>query len=129
MAEDEWTKIEPDMAPSWNGKDEDGNFKLEEGDTIVGVFKGKREGIGKNDGTIYEIKTEDGMRGIWGSTVIDTRFKNLEEGEMIKVVYKGQTKSKKSGREYYDYDVYHKQAPFEKVDDDEEGINPEDVPF
>ena len=49
-------------------------------------------GIGKKihePPTIYNFKTKDGLMGVWGSTVLDTRLKNLEEGEEVKIVYLG----------------------------------------
>lgn len=126
MSNDEWTKVEP--APSWNGKDEDGNFTLEPGDTIQGIYREKKEDIGTNKGNLYEIETDDGVIGVWGSTVLNTRFKKLEKGKMVKIVYKGEVESK-TGRKYYDYDVYMKPAPFNKVDSEDNDVEPEDVAF
>lgn len=125
---DEWTKIE--MAPSWNGNDDEGNFKLEEGASIQGVYKGKRSEVGKNDGVIYEIETDDGLKGVWESTVIKTKMREVSEGDAVKIVYKGQTKSK-SGREYYDYEVYKKAAPMEKIGggEEEDDIDVDDMDF
>ncbi len=101
-----WKKIEPETTPTWNGK-EDGVWKLEEGDEIEGVYKEKQEGIGENNSNIYKIETEDGDVGIWGSTVLDTRFSGVEKGEKVKVIYKGEVKSPKTKRVYRDYDLYH----------------------
>ena len=54
---------------------------------------------------IYVIEQEDGNTvGIWGSTVIDTKFKSIAKGKMVAIEYLGKTKSK-TGREYKDFKV------------------------
>lgn len=118
----EWEKVE--MSPSWNGTNEDGSYKLKNGDELVGFYKGKEEGIGENNSTIYNFKTEKGMIGVWGSTVLDTRFKNLEVGEEVRVVYLGLVESKTKGRRgYHNFEVYHRKADFVKTDPSETEVN------
>lgn len=126
----EWTKIEPEMTPIWNSKDENDNFNLKDGDEIEGVYKEKKENIGPNDSTIYTIKTEKGDIGVWGSTILDVRLNNIEEGQMVKIVYKGLAESEKNkGRKYRDYDVYKKQVQYDDVpvDDDIPVVEEDDI--
>jgi len=107
----EWQRVE--ISPSWNGTNKDGTYKLKEGDELVGFYQGKEEGIGENNSTIYNFKTDKGLIGVWGSTVLDTRFKNLEVGEEVKVVYLGMVESKTKGRKgYRNFDVFHRKAEF-----------------
>jgi hypothetical protein len=101
-----WKKIEPNQTATWNGK-EDGEWKLSKGDELVGTYETKQQNIGPNDSILYEIKTDDGMVAVWGSTVLDTRLKNIEPGERVKIIYKGKEKSERTGREYHDYEIYH----------------------
>jgi len=116
MADDGWEKV--NMAPTWDyTKDK----------TIEGVFVGKEEEVGPNASNMYTVEKKNGEKvGIWGNTILDTRFKNLTEGEEVKVVYLGKEKSEKTKREYHNFDVFHRVKPMEKV---EETVNPEDVPF
>src|SRR3990167_1832931 len=112
-----WEKIE--MSPSWNGINEDGSYKLKENDELIGVYKGKEENIGENNSTIYNFRTEKGMIGVWGSTVLDTRFKNLEIGEEVKVIYLGVVPSKTKGRKgYHNFDVFHRKSDFIPIVED-----------
>jgi hypothetical protein len=110
MAE-KWVQITPQNIEStiWNGADENRNFLLQEGDELIGKYIGKKEEVGKNKNTIYNIEAEDGIYGVWGSALLDDRFSHIKEGEKIRIIYKGSTISGKSGREYRLYDVYHQQ--------------------
>lgn len=120
-----WKKIDPDNNEIWNGKDENDNFLLGEGDSLVGRFQGVRENVGPNNSNLYSFKVKDGkVLDVWGSTLLDTRFKNLNEGELVKVVYLGKEQSQKSGRNYRNYEVWHedKEAMEEAVNKDEDDI-------
>ena len=104
----EWKKVE--MSPAWNGYDENKNFALKEGDMIEGEFIRVEGGIGPNDSNLYSLKTPKGLISIWGSTVLDIRMKNVSQGEEIKIVYLGLADSQKvKGRQYHNYDVYHRE--------------------
>ena len=107
------------------------------------------ENVGANNSDIFNIKKEDGSKmSVWGSTVLSTRFKNIVIGEEVKIMYKGSVESKKvSGRNYHDYDLFHRQVPMTKVDvkdeipvieenetaptlqKEEDGIDPKKIPF
>jgi len=108
MAEPIWEKIDPLSVPMWNGKLEDGTFSLAEGDELLGTYQGVEGNIGPNKANVYTFKDKEGsLISVWGSTLLDTRFKNLEKGELVKVVYLGLVKSEKTGRSYHSYDVFH----------------------
>lgn len=112
--ENEWQKVE--ISPSWNGNDENKKFKLVAGDELVGTFQGFEEHVGENDSNVYTFKTADGIKSVWGSTVLDARFKNFEIGEQVKIVYLGKVKSeKRKGKEYHNYDVYHRKPTYEDI--------------
>ena len=112
-----WEKVE--MSPSWNGTNEDGTYKLKENDSLEGIYKGKEENVGENNSTIYNIKTEKGMIGVWDSTVLAVRLKNIEIGEEVKIVYLGKVASKTKGRKaYHNYEVFHRKSDFIPVVED-----------
>ncbi len=106
-----WKKIE--VGDAWD---------FEENDTLIGVFVGKEENVGENQSMLYEIETKDGRRvNVWGSTILDTRLKNIEIGEEVKIVFLGREKSKKrKDTEYKNYDVFHRPRPMEKVEGEDE---------
>lgn len=119
MANREWQKVE--MNPMWNYKDEDGKFSLKSGDELVGVYLGFEENIGSNNSNVYTFRKENGDKiSVWGTTVLDSRLKNLNVNEEVKIAYKGSVKSEKvKGRAYHDFDVWHREAEFEPVPDQE----------
>lgn len=115
---DDWTKVE--MSPAWKPE--------KEGDSVEGLFTRMEENVGDNNSNMYYLEQDNGETiGVWGSTVLDVRLKNVKVGEMVKVVYQGVKKSEKTKRDYKDYDVYHKPAPFKKVGD--EGIDLDEINF
>ena len=107
----EWEKLEDDMNPTWNGKENN----LSEGDEIVGILKDRESGVGPNESMMYTLQTKDGVYGVWGGTVLDTRLKNAEIGDEVKIVYNGYKKSEKTGREYKDFTVFRRQPVMEEV--------------
>lgn len=129
-----WQKINPLDVPIWNTKNEDKTFSLKERDELVGFYKGVEVDIGPNESNLYTFKQENGeLIKVWGSSILDTRFKNLEVNEEVKIVYLGTVKSEKSKRNYHNYEVYHRKAEFSKVEgkeipiiEEKEEINPED---
>ena len=98
----EWEQLQDEMNPTWNGKDN----PLTEGDELVGILKGVEYEVGPNDSTMYTLEARDGVWGVWGSAILDTRLKNADTGDEIKIVYNGYKKSEKTGREYKDYTVF-----------------------
>jgi hypothetical protein len=84
-------------------------FRFEEaGDKIVGELVEKEENVGENNSMLYHIMNGDGnIESIWGSTVIDSRFKKIEPHTMVKIVFNG-WKQGESGRKYKDFTVYTK---------------------
>jgi len=109
-----WKKI--DVGNTWDFKEKG------EGAEFTGIFVDRDEHVGENDSNVYNFKTKDGdIIGVWGSTILDVRLKNLEKGEEVKIVYLGQAKSeKRKGKTYHNFDVYHRMPGFEKVEEEDE---------
>lgn len=104
---DGWAKVE--MSPTWD---------YQNNKEIIGFFKGVETNVGPNNSNMYNLETPDGIVGVWGTTLLDARLKNLKIGEEVKIVYLGKTTSPKSGREYHNFEVYHREVPMTKVEAD-----------
>ena len=103
-----WEKVE--TSPTWDFKEEK---------ELVGVYMGVETDVGPNESNLYSFKKKGGkVIAVWGNTLLDNRFKNLVKGEEVKIIYNGLVKSEKTGREYHSFDVYHREAEFEQVDDE-----------
>jgi len=105
MAKDnEWIKVEgitQNDATMWEYENED--------DTLSGVYKGRKENVGPNGSNIYYVETKDeGVKSFWSSALLDDRFKNIQEGDEVKLVYKGKQKSEKTGRSYHNFEVFYR---------------------
>lgn len=82
---------------------------FEEDKVLIGVYLGKEEGVGPNESMLYSFEKKGGKKVVvWGSTLLDSRFKSLEIGEEVKVEYIGKATSEKTGREYKNYKVWHR---------------------
>jgi hypothetical protein len=85
-------------------------------DTLIGVYKQKKEGVGANEANIYVLKTKDGDVNVWGSTVLDSKFQDIEIGCEVKIEPLGGVKSPKTGREYLDFKVLYRTPEETKQD-------------
>lgn len=110
---DKWE--ETGKNPIWEYKEEGTGAKF------FGVFIDSEENVGPNSSMLYNfIRYEDqdflrrvGPFSIWGSTLLDTRFKNFTRGEQAAVVYLGQKASgRRKGDSYHVFEVFH--TPMEK---------------
>ncbi|MCX6806894.1 MAG: hypothetical protein NT135_02120 [Candidatus Berkelbacteria bacterium] len=119
MTDKKWIKVE--FEPAWNCNDNTGKFSLSKGDELEGVFQYKEENVGPNASNLYTFRCGEKSVSVWGSTLLDARFKNLVEGTEVKIIYEGKVKSPKSGRSYHNYTVYHTDAPKEEISVIEEG--------
>ena len=96
----DWIKVDSNQNETW-----DYNQEKE----IEGTYVSKEENVGPNESNMYNFITPDGSTiGVWGNKMLDDRFKGISTGEEVKIVYLGKVKSEKTGREYHNFDVYHK---------------------
>lgn len=121
MAKDNDGWKEAGIGNTWNYKEQG------KGAIFQGVYIGKEENVGENNSMLYSFETTDGeIVQVWGTTLLDTRFKNLHVGEEVKIEYLGETPSpKRKGKMYHNFAVYHREIPYAKV---EEEIDPNDIP-
>ena len=96
----DWKKVE--IAEYW--KPEKPN------ESIEGLLIDIAPEVGPNNSRLYTLEKKDGVRtSIWGSTVLDTRMKNVSIGEEVKILYKGIGYSNtRKGATYKDFEVYHR---------------------
>jgi len=114
----EWNKIEPTITDNWDYKKEGA------GSEIVGKLTNIKDDMGSNGSKIYEVRTKDGVKSFWGSTVLDARLQSIAIGEEVRITYKGLATSEKSGRNYHDFDVFNRMDPELK----EEPIDLSEIP-
>lgn len=60
-----------------------------DGDFIEGILLLKSSDIGENKSWMYSLETSEGIKNIWGSTILDSRMKLVEIGSKIKITFKG----------------------------------------
>lgn len=87
---------------------------------VVGRLIRVEEKVGPNESMLYTLKKVDGSQiAVWGSTVLDTRMKNVEIGEEVKIVFTGTEKSKTAGRQPYKvFTVFRKSEEVKEVIDE-----------
>lgn len=99
-----------------NGQDEFANaveagnggdaWKPTEQKVIIGLYKAVKTNVGPNSSNMYMVR-EDGKdedTGIWGSSVIDSRFEEVPIGSRVRVEFLGEEKSKR-GNSFKNYSV------------------------
>lgn len=102
--QDDWVEVNQMTDSSWDRQKE-----------LVGTFIERKEDVGENHSKLYVLKKEDGTTiGVWGSTVLDTKFSTIELNSEVKIVPLGEAKSK-TGKSYHDYQVFKRPAPFQEV--------------
>ena len=79
-------------------------FQFEKkGDSIEGTFKESIEGKFGQD---YLITTKEDTMTVFGTTVLNTKMKTIQQGSKIKIVYNGEKKAETGGRMYKDFSVF-----------------------
>ncbi len=66
-----------------------------EGDFIEGVLLQAQKDVGEHKSMLYSIETpNDGVKNVWGATILDSRMNLVKIGSKIKITYKGLGESK-----------------------------------
>lgn len=65
-----------------------------DGDFIEGVLVRVQEDIGINKSKLYSLETPEGVKSVWGATILDSRMALVKVGEKIKITYKGHAEAK-----------------------------------
>ena len=69
-----------------------------EGEFIEGILLFSQADVGVNKSMIYNIETEEGIKSVWGSVILDSKMALVKVGEKIKITYLGKAKEKKGGK-------------------------------
>ena len=80
----EWIDVEPNY---WKPENE--------GDSVEGVLINKELTENTDEGNRYYIETKEGIKLVWGTTIINSKMPLFKVGDRIKIIYKGMTKNKK----------------------------------
>lgn len=97
---DEWKPVQGDV------------FQFDsEGSSIQGTLQKVRDGqyfrTNGEKSKVYDIMTSDGVKTIFGTAILERQMASVNEGDKVKVVYKGEVDTK-SGRKAKDFDVFTK---------------------
>lgn len=72
------------------------------GNVIQGIYQGKKENVGQNNSTIYELLLADGqLVGFWGSNLMDGKMNLVEVGKEVRVTFLGVAQPKTAGGKPY----------------------------
>ena len=66
-----------------------------EEDFIEGTLVRVQSDIGINKSMLYSIETPEGVKNVWGATILDERMALVKSGEKVKITYKGLAEAKK----------------------------------
>jgi hypothetical protein len=66
-----------------------------DGDSIEGILVRVQENIGVNKSKLYSIDTNNGIKSVWGSAILDDKLAILKVGDLIRITYKGLGEAKK----------------------------------
>lgn len=82
--------------------------------TIIGRYIRKQSDVGRNKSNIYTLETDSGPVGVWGSTVLDTKFESIKLNWLVRIEYLGKMAGK-NGANYHDFKVSFRQDEEAKV--------------
>ena len=77
------------------------------GEVVQGYYVGRRENVGQNDSTVYEIQLASGEKiSFWGSDLLDGKFKEIPLNCEVRVSCLGKQQPKTpAGRAYLGFKV------------------------
>lgn len=79
---------------------------------LIGKYLRMETEVGPNDSNMYHIQTEDGkVVGVWGSTVLDTKFQNVKTGSLVRLESLGLKENPKTKRSFKDFSLKVKPLP------------------
>ncbi len=65
-----------------------------DGDFIEGVLVRIQENVGPNNSMLYSLETLEGVKSVWGATLLDSRMALVKSGSKVKITYKGKAEAK-----------------------------------
>lgn len=70
----------------------------QEGDFIEGILIRSQDDVGTNKSKLYSIETPEGVKSVWGATILDERMSLVKVGDKIRITFKGFAKDNKKGK-------------------------------
>ena len=120
------------MAKKWKKLEANPGWKFKEEKELIGVYVSMEESVGPNNSKLYTIEKEDGSKiGVWGNTMLDDKFKDVEIGTELIIEYLGKVESEKTGRESNNFDIFLGEDE-DETEADADSANPtkqKDIPF
>lgn len=108
----------------------------EENKVIEGIYRELRENIGINKSKLYLIETKEGIKKVWGSTVLDNQMSKVPFNSKIRIEYLGlgQAKGGRHAPKLFKVmiDPDYKEEPYEESDEENEEneeAEPNDFPY
>ncbi len=80
------------------------------GDEFKGIYLNKKEDVGPNRATIYNLKNEEGEFIVFGTEVLNRKFKVIPPGYEVGIIYRGEKPSKPPKKPLKMFKVF-KRAP------------------
>ena len=101
----DWNKFKSvdsmEVNRTWPAKGQE----LVEGDTIQGRYIEEKKDIGPNKSKMYVLEDDLGVVGVWGGTVLDTKFLGITPGQLVAIEYIGTGKAAAGKRPYKNFRV------------------------
>ena len=66
-----------------------------DGDFVEGILVRVQHDVGVNESNLYTVETSEGMKSVWGSTILDEKMALVHEGDKVKLTFKGLTEASK----------------------------------
>lgn len=60
-----------------------------DGDFIEGYLVRVQNDVGVNKSNLYSVETPDGVKNVWGATILDSRMALTKVGDKVKITFKG----------------------------------------
>lgn len=76
------------------------------GEEIVGKYVRREEDVGIYHSTKYTLETANGEVDVFGSAVLDNKFKDIQLGYEVKIVYQGEKPSKPPKKPFKMFQVF-----------------------
>lgn len=125
MSDNEWTKV----GDSFEKRDVIDLKREGIGTVTQGLYESKKEHVGANDSTVYNITVDGEKVFFWGSAVLDARFQEIPANSEVRIVFKGLQAPKVAGRSKTNvYDVFYREAGTD-TDQETKDEDTDDIPF
>jgi len=66
-----------------------------DGDFIEGILVKVQDKVGVNESLLYSIQTSQGVKNVWGATILTEKMALVPIGSKIRITYKGLAEAKK----------------------------------